>query len=71
MLTVGELWPCYRNLSWSNFAISRERNGSRAARTCQEWKRSGTGSRMDHPLTVGGISANCWGIDFPQNDAEN
>ena len=38
---------------------SRERNGSRAARTCQEWKRSGTGSRMDHPLTVGGISANC------------
>ena len=36
---------------------SRERNGSRAARTCQEWKRSGTGSRMDHPLTVGGISA--------------
>ena len=50
---------------------SRERNGSRAARTCQEWKRSSTGSRMDHPLTVGGILANCWGIDFPQNDAEN
>ena len=30
-----------------------------------------TGSRMDYPLTVGGISARRWGIDFPQNDAEN
>ena len=49
----------------------QDRNGSRAARTCQEWKRSGTGSRMDHSLTVGGISANRLGIDLPQNDAEN